>query len=88
MADSLSPQSEAIIRDKLATGFFTSREQVIEAGLNALQQQDEMRLIPLEHEALLEEAEADLAAGRVVEWNFDQIMRDFEERLAKRQQGS
>ncbi|MBL8828291.1 MAG: hypothetical protein JNM18_15020 [Planctomycetaceae bacterium] len=81
MSDALSPQYEAFIRDQLATGMFATREQVIEAGLDALQQQGPVPLVPLEHEALLEEAEADLAAGRVIEWNYEEqrarLLKEF-----------
>lgn len=83
MTDAFSPQYEAFIRDQLAMGMFATREQVIEAGLDALQRRDEIPLIPPEHEALLEEAEADFAAGRVEVWNFEQVMLEFDERQAK-----
>lgn len=72
MSDALSPQYEAFIRDQLAMGVFATREQVIEAGLDALQRREEIPLVPTEHEALLEEAEADFAAGRVIVWNYEE----------------
>ncbi len=84
MADALSPQYEAFIRDQLATGVFATREQVIEAGLDALQKREEFPLIPPEHEALLAEAEADFAAGRVIEWNYEEQLARLISRVEPR----
>jgi len=77
MPNELAPQYEAFINEHLTSGAYPTREKVLEAGLDALREQSEIPLIPIEHEHLLEEAEADLAAGRVVEWEIvrERLMR-------------
>jgi Arc/MetJ-type ribon-helix-helix transcriptional regulator len=83
MASDLSPQYEAFINEQLSAGTFPSRERLLEAALDLLR--DEIATpVPDEHIPLLDEAEADIAAGRVTDWDPDEFLRRVEQRRTER----
>ena len=59
---SLSPQFEAFISQQLAAGTYSSREKVIEAGLEVLQRIGSTQQVPAAHMAMVEEALQGIAA--------------------------
>ena len=54
---SLTPQLEALVKDKVNNGLYRSASEVIREGLRLLQEQDELR------EARLAELRKDIAVG-------------------------
>ena len=83
MASDLSPQYEAFINEQLSTGAYPSRERLLEAALDLLRDETATP-VPDEHIPLLDEAEADIAAGRVTDWDPDEFLRRFEQRRSER----
>jgi len=81
MAGDLSPQYEAFINEQLSTGAYPSRERLLEAALDLLRDDDAIP-VPDEHIPLLDEAEANIAAGRISEWDPEEFLRRCEQRLS------
>lgn len=85
MSSNLSPRCEAFIQEKLAQGVFPTREKVIEAAIDALEDSEiNVPLIDGEHLEAVEHALEQLAAGLVVPWNSPEEWRLFEQRSAAR----
>lgn len=63
MTVTLTPEMQALVNERLTRGLFASPEEVIVAALHLLRQHDAGKEVELR--ALLDEAEADVAAGRV-----------------------
>lgn len=82
MSGELAPQYEAFIQEALAAGTFASREKLLEAAVESLRERRNIPMVPEEHEAALEEAFEDEAAGRVTEFTeadwerYRQMARD------------
>jgi Arc/MetJ-type ribon-helix-helix transcriptional regulator len=73
MAGELSPHTEAFIRDAVAHGVFPSREALLETAVERLRSSPaEVPLVETEHMAGVEEAIADLDAGRGIELTDDE----------------
>lgn len=75
----LDQEYEALIQRKVDSGRFTSAAEVVEEALREMDERDE-RMDYLK--AAIAEAEADVAAGRVVDWTpelMDQIQAEAEE---------
>ena len=66
MSSGLSPDVEHKIAEALATGLYPSREALIEAGVEQLLD-EQLPMIPDEHEALIEAAIKSSSAGRSTE---------------------
>jgi Arc/MetJ-type ribon-helix-helix transcriptional regulator len=66
MSSGLSPHVEHKIAEALASGLYPSREALIEAGVEQLLD-EQLPLIPEEHEVLVEAAINSSSAGRSVE---------------------
>jgi Arc/MetJ-type ribon-helix-helix transcriptional regulator len=77
MASDLSPQYEAFISEQLSAGAYPSRERLLEAALDLLRDETATP-VPDEHIPLLDEAEADIAAGRVTDWDPEEFLRRVE----------
>jgi Arc/MetJ-type ribon-helix-helix transcriptional regulator len=78
MTSTLSPKYEAFIAEQLAEGTYPSRQRLLEAALDLLSDETASS-VPEEHIVLLEEAEADIAAGRISDWDPEAFLRRLEE---------
>lgn len=82
----LSPGMQEFVERKLRAGEYQSPEQVIEAGLAVLQQQEGLKdFAPGELEALIAAGQADIDAGNV--YDGEEVFRELEECSARRRQG-
>jgi putative addiction module CopG family antidote len=78
MAYQLPPDLDARIQAQLATGDYPSADEVVRDALDGL----ERRQQSLAHlQAMVREAEEDVAAGRVGQFDIDVTMRRVENRL-------
>jgi putative addiction module CopG family antidote len=78
MAYQLPPDLDARIQAQLATGDYPSADEVVRDALDGL----ERRQQSLAHlQAMVREAEEDVAAGRVGQFDIDVTMRRIENRL-------
>jgi antitoxin ParD1/3/4 len=57
------PEADVIVERQLATGNYASADEVVRAGLQLLEECEELDLEELRR--LIDEADADIAAGRV-----------------------
>ena len=82
----LSPGMQEFIERKLQAGEYQSAEQVVEAGLAVLQQQESSKdFAPGELEGLIAVGQADIDAGNV--YDGEEVFRELEEHSALRRQG-
>jgi putative addiction module CopG family antidote len=81
MINSLPPDLAAQIHAQVASGHFQSEEQVLREALAALErrQQGLARL-----KRLVDDAEADVAAGRIGPFDRDELKREVRAQLAAR----
>ncbi len=85
MSSNLSPRCEAFIQEKLAQGVFPTREKVLEAAIDALEDSElNIPLIDAEHMESVEHALEQLEVGLQAPWNPQEEWRLFEERNAAR----
>ena len=82
----LSPAMKEFVDRKLEAGEYQSAEQVVEAGLAILQQQERLLdFAPGELDALIALGEADIEAGRV--YDGEEVFRELERASVSRRQG-
>lgn len=82
MSSELSPENETYIQGKIASGFFSSREDAVDAGIELLRKRDEL----IEQ---VREGRRQLDEGEFIEYDDDSLSRRFEQlkgRAAKRGQ--
>lgn len=70
----LSPQLEEIVRQKVASGFYTSASEVIREALRLLVEQDSMRAAKLQQ--LRQDIDDGLNSGESTPWNPDEIKQE------------
>jgi putative addiction module CopG family antidote len=78
MVVTLSPQTEALIRQQLESGRFRDADEVVEEALLQMDERDRLATL----RALLAEAEEEIARGECVEWTpdlMDRLVRESEE---------
>lgn len=75
----LTPEQEAFLQEVVASGRFPSREDAVKEALARLEEDERSRA---ELNALLEEGEADLEAGRYTEYT-DETLGDLVEELKR-----
>lgn len=63
----LSPETEAMVRQKVADGRFASADEVIEAAVTLLEAHDRFERL----RASLIEAEEQMRAGKTLEWTTE-----------------
>lgn len=83
MEITLTPEAEAVVRQKITDGRFASAAEVVEAAVTLLDERD--RLEYLRH--LLDEAEQQVKEGRTLEWTPELRQRLREEAAAMVRQG-
>ena len=81
----LSPGMQQFIERKLRAGEYQSPEQVVEAGLAVLQQQESTKdFAPGELERLIAAGQADIDAGKV--YDGDEVFREIADLSVLRRQ--
>lgn len=80
---SLTPQLEALIREKVESGKYHSASEVVREGLRLLEERDLIRAAKLE--ALRKEIQAGLDSGPSAPLDFEDIKRRGRELLAQQQ---
>lgn len=82
----LSPGMQEFVDRKLREGAYETPEQIVEAGLASLQQQERYGdFAPGELDALLAVGEADIEAGRV--YDGEEVFKELEQLSAARRKG-
>jgi antitoxin ParD1/3/4 len=71
----LSPELEAIVREKVASGRYKDEQEVIADALHALSHRDDDQFQALL--AAIDEGDADLAAGRYIEIKSREELHEF-----------
>lgn len=79
---SLTPQLEAMVKQKVASGFYTSASEVIREALRVLDAQDQMRAAKLEQ--LRQDIREGLESGEPTPWDIEEIKQAGRERRAAR----
>jgi antitoxin ParD1/3/4 len=77
----LTPQLEAMVRDKVAGGLYGSASEVVREALRLMQEQDQLRAMKLEQ--LRADIRAGLESGSAGELDVAAIKRRGRGRLAK-----
>ncbi len=77
----LTPQLEAMVRDKVAGGLYGSASEVVREALRLMQERDQLRTIKLEQ--LRADIRAGIESGSAGELDVAAIKRRGRERLAK-----
>jgi len=79
---SLSPQLEAMVKAKVASGLYTSASEVVREALRLMDQQDQM--VSLKLQQLRLDIQEGLNSGEPTTWNADEIKQDGRKRKASR----
>jgi len=77
---SLSPQLEAMVKDKVASGLYTSASEVVREALRLMEQQDQLRSLKLQQ--LRHDIQEGLSSGESIPWNGEEIKQDGRKRKA------
>ena len=83
MKITLTPEAEAVVRQKVADGRFASADEVIEAAVTLLEARDRFERL----RASLIEAEEEIRAGKTLEWTPELRQRLREEAEAMDREG-
>jgi len=70
----LSPQLEAMVKAKVASGLYTSASEVVREALRLMEQQDQLRSLQLQQ--LRSDIQEGLASGSPVPWSPNEIKQD------------
>ena len=78
---SLSPQLEAMVKAKVASGRYTSASEVVREALRLMERQDQLKELQLEQ--LRQEMQNGLTSGELVTW-IPEATKDEGRRLLQR----
>ena len=78
----LTPQLEDLVRQKVASGLYTSASEVVREALRMMEEKD--RLLGAKLNQLREDIREGLASGPTGPWDPDEIKREGRARLATR----
>lgn len=78
----LSPQLEAMVKAKVASGLYTSASEVVREALRLMEQQDQLRAVKLQ--PLRSDIQEGLGSGPPAPWNREEIKQDGRKRKASR----
>jgi antitoxin ParD1/3/4 len=78
----LTPQLEALIKKKVASGLYNSASEVVREALRLMEEQDRMRAIKLEQLRL--DIREGLESGEPTPWDPEEIKREGRRRKASR----
>jgi antitoxin ParD1/3/4 len=82
----LTPQLEEMVRQKVASGLYTSASEVVREALRLMEEQDRMRAAKLEQ--LRQDIREGLASGEPTPWDAEEIKREGRKRRAARTNAS
>lgn len=78
----LSPQLEALVRQKVASGLYTSASEVVREALRLMDEQDRLRAVKLEQ--LRQDIQDGLDSGPTAPWSADEAKQTARQRRAER----
>jgi antitoxin ParD1/3/4 len=78
----LSPQLEELVRNKVASGFYTSASEVVREALRLMDAQDRIRETKLIQ--LRQDIQEGLDSGAATAWNPDEVKQEGRKRRAAR----
>ncbi len=79
---SLSPQLEAMVKAKVASGLYTSASEVVREALRLMEQQDQLHSLKLQQ--LRHDIQEGLSSGEPTSWNAEEIKQDGRRSKASR----
>ncbi|MCP9915556.1 type II toxin-antitoxin system ParD family antitoxin [Cyanobium sp. ATX 6F1] len=79
---SLSPQLEAMVKSKVASGLYTSASEVVREALRLMEQQDQLHSLKLQQ--LRHDIQEGFSSGKPTSWNAEEIKQDGRRRKASR----
>lgn len=79
---SLTPQLEDMVRQKVASGLYTSASEVVREALRLMEEQDRMRATRLEQ--LRQDIRDGFNSGDPTPWDAEEIKKEGRKRLAAR----
>jgi antitoxin ParD1/3/4 len=79
---SLSPQLEAMVKDKVASGRYTSASEVVREALRLMEQRDQLSAMRLQQ--LQQDIQEGLVSGEPMPWNPEAIKAEGRRRLEAR----
>lgn len=77
----LTPHLEDMVRQKVASGLYTSSSEVVREALRLMEEQDRIRAVKLEQ--LRQDIRNGLNSGEPTQWNPEEIKRDGRTKRAK-----
>ena len=78
----LSPQLEDMVRQKVASGLYTSASEVVREALRMMEAQDQLRAANLEQ--LRQDIREGLESGEPTPWDAEEIKQEGRQRRAAR----
>jgi antitoxin ParD1/3/4 len=78
----LSPQLEAMVKAKVASGLYTSASEVVREALRLMEQQDQLRSLQLQQ--LRSDIQEGLSSGPPAPWSAQEIKQEGRQRKASR----
>lgn len=78
----LTPQLEQMVREKVASGLYTSASEVVREALRLMEEKDRLRAAKLEQ--LREAIQEGLNSGPATPFNIEEVKREGRKRLAAR----
>lgn len=75
----LTPQLEAMVREKVASGLYNSASEVVREALRLLEQQDQLRAIKLEQ--LRQDIREGIESGPTTPWDVEEVKAAGRKRL-------
>jgi antitoxin ParD1/3/4 len=78
----LSPQLEELVRQKVASGLYTSASEVVREALRLMEEQDRIRAVKLEQ--LRQDIREGLDSGPATPWSPEEAQQEGRRRRAER----
>ena len=78
----LSPQLEELVKNKVASGLYTSASEVVREALRMMEESDRAKAIKFEQ--LRQDIREGLESGTATEWNKEEIKQEGRKRRAAR----
>lgn len=69
----LTPQLEEMVREKVASGLYTSASEVVREALRLMEEKDQLRMAKLDQ--LRKDIQDGLDSGPAVVWDADEVKR-------------